>query len=117
MLGFAGMDPRLRAHAEATVAYAERLGIVPVIVSVRRNEVEQTKLYQNYLAGKSRWPANPPGDSAHQYGVAFDTTVPPAQQEAWNNIRRGFGWTVPPSDIPHAEFPNWRSVRSYLQYS
>jgi len=117
MLGFAGMDARLRAHAEATVSYAEKFGIVPVIVSVRRNAVEQQKLWQNFQAGRSKWPANPPGDSAHQYGVAFDTTVKPEHQEAWNFIRRGFGWTVHESDIPHAEFPNWRQYRSLLVYS
>lgn len=117
MLGFAGMDPRLRAHAEATVAFAERYGIVPTIISVRRSYEEQQKLWQNYLAGKSKWPANPPGDSAHEYGVAFDATVKPEHQEAWNYIRRGFGWTVHASDLPHAEYPNWRAVREYLSYS
>jgi predicted amidohydrolase YtcJ len=117
MLGFAGMDERLRHHAEATVSYAEKFGIVPVIISVRRNYAEQAKLYSNYRAGKSKWPANPPGQSAHQYGVAFDATVKPEHQEAWNYIRRGFGWRVHETDPPHAEYPDWQSVRDYLRYS
>lgn len=117
MLAFAGIDPRLRAHAEATVAYAAKFGIVPNIVSVRRNAGEQAKLYANYQAGLSRWPAEPPGESAHQYGVAWDSTVKPEHQETWNAIRRAFGWIVPPQDIPHAHYPNWRAVRSALRYS
>ena len=117
MISFAGFDPRLRAHAEATVLYAERLGIKPNIISVRRNYGEQAKLYANYKSGLSRWPAEPPGQSAHQYGVAFDSTVKPEHQEAWNAIRRGFGWFVPEQDIPHAAFPNWRAYLAYWQYS
>lgn len=117
MLAFAGIDPRLRAHAEATVAYAESVGIKPNIISVRRNYGEQAKLYANYRAGLSKWPAEPPGESAHQYGVAWDSTVKPEQQAAWNAIRRAFGWYVPEQDAPHANYPNWRAVRSALQYS
>jgi len=114
---FAGLDERLRPHADATVGYAEKAGLHPVIISVRRRFDEQAKLYSDYRAGLSKWPAAPPGESAHQYGVAFDVVVPAEEQAAWNYIRRGFGWRVSDGDPPHAEFPGWQSVRQYLRYS
>jgi len=117
MIRLAGLDERLRAHAEATLAYAESQGLKPVVVSVRRDYTDQAKLYQNYLAGKSRWPAAPPGQSAHQYGVAFDATVPPDDMPLWIQIRRLFGWHVVEGDAPHAEYPGWSQYRQYLRYS
>lgn len=117
MIAFAGMDPRLRPHAEATVAYAERLGIKPVVVSVRRNAMEQAKLRANYEAGISRWPAEQVGLSSHQWGVGWDATVKPEHQEAWNEVRRLFGWKLYANDLPHAEYPGWYGLRSYLLYS
>lgn len=117
MLGFAGMDYRLRKHAEATVAYAEALGLKVNIISVRRNEAEQRKLFENWKAGINKWPAEPPGHSAHQYGVAFDATVPPSQQAEWDRVRRGFGWRIYANDPPHAEYPDWVKVVPWLSYS
>lgn len=117
MLSMSGMDPRLRQHAEDTIAYAQRQGLRVNVVSVRRSEAEQRKLYENWKAGINRWPAEPPGQSAHQYGVAFDATVPPGQQEAWNWVRSAFGWRIYGNDPPHAEYPNWVQVVPYLHYS
>lgn len=117
MIAFAGMDARLRAHAEATVAAAEREGIKPNIISVRRNAAEQAKLRANYEAGISRWPAERVGTSSHQYGVGWDATVKPEHQERWNQIRAAFGWKLYGNDLPHAEYPGWYSVRQYLLYS
>lgn len=117
MLAFAGMDSRLRSHAEATVAAAEREGIKPNIISVRRNAGEQQKLRQAYLSGTSRWPAEQVGLSSHQWGVGWDATVKPEHQARWNQIRAAFGWKLYANDPPHAEYPGWFSVRQYLLYS
>lgn len=111
------MDERLRNHAEDTIAYAHRLGIDPIVTSVRRNEAEQRKLYAVYTSGRSRYPASPPGQSSHQYGVAFDTSVPAHQLATWTAVRRAFGWLAPDSDTVHAEWPGWRSYVSDLRYS
>jgi len=42
------------------------------VTSTRRSRQEQTALYQAYLRGESRYPALPPGRSAHERGVAID---------------------------------------------
>lgn len=117
MLAFAGIDPRLRDHAEATVTYANRLGISPVVTSVRRSASEQGRLYANWKAGLNKYPVAPVGSSAHQYGVAWDSTVPPQHQALWNAIRRAMGWTVPDGDEVHAEYPNWAAYKPALRYT
>lgn len=122
----AGLHPQLRAHAQATIDYARRLGLRPEVTSVYRTVDFQRRLYENHLACKRAgvagrhvqlnpgmscaWPANPPGFSAHNHHLAWDSTVPPEHQDAWNAIRRGFGWRVPASDVIHAEYPGWQQI-------
>ncbi len=47
-------------------------GLHPRVTSVFRSRTTQTRLYRNFLAGRSRWPAAPPGHSKHERGLAFD---------------------------------------------
>lgn len=117
MLQLAGLDTRLREHAERTVEYARQLGVAPVVTSTRRSASEQARLYANWKAGLNKYPVAPVGQSAHQYGVAWDSVVPPEQQALWNAVRRAFGWYVPEGDLVHAEFPNWTAYRAVLAYS
>lgn len=117
MIAFTGIDPRLRERAELTVLYAQRLGIPVEVTSVRRTEGEQRKLYAKFQAGKAKYPTAPPGTSAHQFGVAWDSVVPERWLPTWTAIRRAMGWKVSESDIIHAEAPNWRAARPWLQYS
>lgn len=117
MLQVNGLDSRLREHAEQTFAYAFALGLHPVVTSVRRSEQEQRRLYQAYVSGKAKYPAAPPGNSAHQWGVAFDSVVPAEELAAWTAVRRAFGWLAPDSDTVHAEWPGWQSYISVLRYS
>jgi len=105
------MDSRVRPAAEYAVALAEYYGINPQVTSVYRSWEEQTRLRQRWEAGLSRWPANVPGDSAHNFGWAFDSVVPAAQQDLWNRIRAYVGFEVLPNDIIHAQVPNWRQYR------
>lgn len=42
------------------------------LTSTGRSRTEQVKLYRRYLAGKSKYPAAPPGTSKHELGLAFD---------------------------------------------
>src|SRR5690348_7614135 len=114
---FAGLHPGLKPYAEYAMQIAKFNGIRPYVTSVARTWADQAKLYANYIAGKSRYPANAPGDSAHQPrtvaglegALAFDSTVPPEQQDAWDAIRRYVGFRVPENDRIHAELPEWRS--------
>lgn len=126
MIQFRGLHPQLRPYAEYTIQVARAYGLTPTVTSVYRSIDEQRELYQNHLdckarglAGKSvqlhpgmscAWPANPPGASAHNFGLAWDSTVPASQQATWNAIRRALGWHVLPNDEIHAEYPGWRGI-------
>jgi D-alanyl-D-alanine carboxypeptidase len=102
-----GLDSRIRPAAEYTLQLARQYGLTPEITSVFRTNQQQSSLYQTFLAGKAEYPANPPGLSAHEYGMAWDSVVPAAQQPLWTAIRQAVGWRVPPNDVIHAEVPNW----------
>lgn len=119
MIALRGLHQALRPAAEYTHAVAESLGIHPRVTSVERSWNEQQRLYERYLRCKAAgrfpspecpYPANPPGFSAHQFGLAWDSVVPPEQQEAWTAIRRWVGWQVYDHDAVHAELPGWREV-------
>lgn len=42
------------------------------ITSTYRSRRKQAELYQAWLSGRSNIPAAPPGQSAHEYRIAFD---------------------------------------------
>jgi len=124
----AGLHEALRPYADYALQVAQYNAIPVQVTSVYRSFDEQRKLRANYerclkagLAGQHvhltpgmscAWPANEPGDSAHNFAFAWDSVVDPDHQEAWNYIRRYIGWHVPDHDAIHAELPNWRSFRS-----
>lgn len=112
-----GLEPALVPAADGALRLAARYGVKVRVTSVRRNWGEQEELYARYKAGLSEFPANVPGDSPHQYGVAWDSTVPPEQQQLWDRIRAYFGWKLYPHDPVHAEYPNWRQYRAVLTVS
>lgn len=124
MLSLRGLDPRLRQYAEGAVSEATRTGLAVTVTSVRRTWAEQSELRDAYKAcvasgqfgSSSRpgcvYPANAPGDSAHNYGWAWDSWVPPEQMASWILIRRKWGWHVLENDDIHAEVPNWRKYRT-----
>jgi len=43
-----------------------------VVTSARRSSAKQAELRQRWLSGQSVIPANRPGTSLHEYGLAFD---------------------------------------------
>jgi hypothetical protein len=55
-----------------------------------------------------RYPANRPGDSAHNFGLAWDSTVDPQFQGWWDYVRSAVGFQVLPNDRIHAQLPSWR---------
>lgn len=122
MIALRGLHPFLRPYAEGLVAYANQLGMNVRITSVYRSLAQQQALRNNwelcvargqypsdasYGAGMScRWPANRPGDSGHNYGVAWDSVA--EKMADWTALRRAAGWHVPENDTIHAELPEWR---------
>jgi len=115
-----GLHPVVRDRAELTLLVAARFGLVPRITSAVRTWENQVRLRRNFercvAEGRfpsppdCRFPANRPGDSAHQWGLAFDSVVPPGAQRLWDAIRRWAGFRVPSNDLIHAEVPDWRRV-------
>ena len=114
-----GIHPDLRQAAELAIAIANHNGIRPTVTSVTRTFTNQARLRRNFeacvAAGRfpsapnCRFPANRPGDSAHNFGFAFDSVVPGGQQATWDAIRRWVGWRVPENDRIHSELPEWRT--------
>ncbi len=108
MLALAGMHTELRPYAEYAHELAEHFGLSPYVTSVKRSWEEQRRLRDRYERGDSRFPANMPGDSSHQYGLSWDSWVPDADMPLWIAVRRYVGWRVPENDNIHAELPEWR---------
>lgn len=46
-----------------------------VVTSARRDTAKQAKLYEKWISGKSLIPANRPGTSLHEHGLAFDLAL------------------------------------------
>lgn len=117
-----GLDTTVRSYAQWCLDVAAAYGIPVTVTSGLRSMAEQLRLRNQYetclargekVAASNtnpacRFPANEPGDSAHNYGWAWDSWVPPEYREAWVYIRRYAGFTVPDHDWVHAEVPNWR---------
>lgn len=103
-----GLNAEIRPYAEYAVQIGHYYGLKPVITSTFRGWAEQTRLRQRYEEGRSKWPAARPGNSAHNYGLAFDSWVPDDQMELWAQIRKYVGFNVPDGDIIHAAVPAWR---------
>ena len=107
----------MRPAADFALAIARFNGINPTVTSALRTFTEQSKLRRKFercvaeerFPGPGcRFPANRPGDSAHNYGLAFDSVVPREQLAVWTAIRRYVGFEVPDNDVIHGQVPGWR---------
>jgi hypothetical protein len=109
MASLIGLVPELRPAAEWLYGYGHSLDPSLRVTSGLRTFLEQSRLYQRYRQGKSRFPAAPPGQSKHEFGLAFDmarmNTDPRADEllnylgDVWLQI--GGFWH--PSDPVHFE--------------
>ncbi len=61
--------------ATQLVNIAAAAGLSPRVSSARRSHAQQALLFRRFLAGKSRFPAAPPGRSTHELGLAFDLWI------------------------------------------
>ncbi len=101
------LNPELSVYARALVNAAGVAGLQPRITSTIRTHSEQGRLYRSFLANPARaYPVAPPGQSAHEYGEAFDLVVTPKEALAdvgytWRTW--GGGWDG--RDAVHFELP------------
>jgi len=73
--GLGSLQSWIIPAAEWLVHVATIAGLNPRVTSARRSHTQQALLYRRFLAGQSRFPAAPPGSSAHEIGLAFDLWV------------------------------------------
>ena len=97
-----------RPNAEWALAVAAHYGVPVTVTSVRRSRRKQAALRRAWEEGRSRWPANRPGQSAHEFGMAWDSAVPQQYLAWWVHVRELAGFRVPSGDVIHAEVPDWR---------
>ncbi|GMR14267.1 MAG: hypothetical protein BMS9Abin29_2512 [Gemmatimonadota bacterium] len=117
-LKLAGLHPDVKRNAEWALAWADYYSVPVTVTSGFRSWAEQSRLRRNFeqcvatgrfgKAADCMFPANKPGDSSHNYGLSFDSTVPPWALAWWTSVRELAGFRVPPGDIVHAEVPSWR---------
>jgi len=108
-LKLSGLHPEVKDRARWALGWADYYGVPVSVTSGYRSWEEQQRLYSTYQQGRSRWPANPPGQSSHNFGFAFDSTVDPRYQSWWTMVRELAGFEVLPNDIIHGQVPNWRN--------
>lgn len=116
------LDRSIKAAAEWAIGWADFYGVPLTIVSGRRTMDEQRALRRNFeqcvATGRfpsppdCKFPANRPGESAHNFGLAFDSSVPDRFMPWWAHVRRLAGFKVLDNDLPHAEHPSWRDFAS-----
>jgi len=66
------LHPQFVPWAKELYRYGKLLDGRLVVTSARRSSKKQAQLYADWRAGKSLIPANRPGTSLHEYGLAFD---------------------------------------------
>ena len=66
------LDPRLVPWAKWIYRLGKQQDGRLVVTSSLRSSAKQARLRADYLSGKSQIPANKPGTSLHEFGLAFD---------------------------------------------
>ena len=88
------MHPDAYRIAQSFVRWLQSNGVRVTVTSTFRDQAKQARLYAAYKAGRSKFPAAPPGRSTHGQGIAFDLHLEPAVYRqaglAWEAA--GFTW-------------------------
>ena len=84
----------------AASEYMSVTGKPVVVTSAVRSKEEQQKLYDDYKAGKSKFPAAPPGQSKHALGTAVDIDSGTANAMAQKGILGKYGLGQPVAGDP-----------------
>lgn len=103
-LNLSNVHPTLKTIARNLPRVAAAQGFQIRITSGYRSYATQKKLYQDYISGRALYPANPPGQSAHEKGRAID--VLSTNVEALASLLQSVGlvWAGPEDPI-HFELP------------
>jgi LAS superfamily LD-carboxypeptidase LdcB len=90
------LQPRMKMGASLLLQAIAAMGGSARITSTKRSKAQQTKLYNDYRTGKSKYPAAPPGQSKHELGLAVDLVVSPASLQVplgqwWQSVGGTWG--------------------------
>jgi hypothetical protein len=85
MSAFGGLQPSLRPWAQRLLSSFPGLHVT----SVRRSRATQTRLWNN--RHRNPYPVAPPGQSLHEYGLAFDLVGDPDQLAAAGRVWNSWG--------------------------
>ena len=106
--------PEMQPAATQLYNICVQAGANPTITSTLRTYAEQAALYDDYIAGRSKYPADKPGTSAHEFGYAFDMSMPwPGDEVQAGQVWVGWGGVYGGARDPvHFEFGGWRTLRT-----
>jgi hypothetical protein len=98
------VHPTLKKIARNLPRVAKAQGFQVRITSGWRSYATQAKLYRDYVNGIALYPANPPGQSLHEKGLALDilSTNPDALVGLLTSV--GLVWAGP-TDAIHYQMP------------
>lgn len=118
VLKLLGLHPEVKSRAQWALGWADHFNVPVTVTSGLRTHEEQAKLRRNFencvargefgKTARCMFPANKPGDSSHNWGLAWDSTTSPQFQEWWDHVRTLAGFEVLPNDRIHAQVPRWR---------
>lgn len=107
-----GLHPVFREWVDGVIAELKKQGFKPTIVSGYRSTAQQTKLYNDYLAGKQKLPTARPGRSAHEFGLAIDVWDEGGRQDAMMRLIKSWGGELVVGDPPHVQYPGYTTWRN-----
>lgn len=108
-----GLQPHVKRGLTLLLDTLRGLGYSATYTSGYRSVAKQRQLYAAYRAGRSRFPAAPPGSSEHNYGLAVDVVT-----DAPDEIKRlaaeiaGLVWFGPGDLVHYGSYPPaaWRDI-------
>lgn len=111
---FDTLIPELQPWAQMLFDLASQAGVRPRVTSAFRTYAQQEFAYKAFVQGRSRYPAAPPGTSAHEYGYAFDLVVDNDVDQhdlgiVWKSWKGIWGGDFGVKDPIHFEFPGFRA--------
>lgn len=96
-----GVSPGLaQALQSAAAEYHQITGKTVEVTSAMRDSAKQAKLYEDYIAGKSPFPAAPPGTSKHERGLAVDVSRVVADELDRMGLLKKYGLSRPVANDP-----------------
>lgn len=96
-----GLEPDFLEKLQRAAGEYQQLTGQPInIVSAKRTTEEQAKLYADFQAGKSKFPAAPPGQSRHESGRAVDVPLETANKLDSMGLLSKHGLSRPVPDDP-----------------